>query len=616
MEVFYRIVALLGGLALFLYGMQVMGDGLKNSSGGALKAALARVTNKPAMGFILGMFVTAMIQSSTATIVLTVGLVGAGFLTFNQSIGIILGANVGTAITAQVIRLMDVEADASSILYFFKSDNLSAMALVIGIVLLMFIKKRSASAVGTICMGFGILFVGLVNMSAAVSTMSDSLSHLLVAFENNYFLGFLSGVGVTGIIQSSSAVVGILQSIASSVGVHFCGVFAVIIGVNIGDCITTFLVCRIGAKPEQVRACMIHIIYNVCAALLIFAAVLIGHGTGLIPEAVWNAKLNSGGVANVHGMFRLIPAVLLLPCSGFFAKIAARIVPDKPVDTEDADIEKNLRELDPRLIENPSIALSESNHLIDHMSDVAFKNYTAAVNQIFGFTEKRHGKIQHREDLLDRMTDAANQYVLAITPHVTLQSDDVAQNFQLKVMTIFERIGDRADNINDSMAKLNAANKAFSPAAQADIRVLTDAVRETLEISVQAYKNLDYTLARRIEPMEEVVDELVEALRNRHVTRMTKGVCEALNGIEYENVLQTLGRVSDQCSDLGVYLLSMNDPSIRGNEHRYIHNLHHSNDQEYLGHFTEAYNKYFGMLNSINDENSKVTVMDPETITD
>ncbi len=616
MEVFYRIVALLGGLALFLYGMQVMGDGLKNSSGGALKAALARVTNKPAMGFILGMLVTAMIQSSTATIVLTVGLVGAGFLTFNQSIGIILGANVGTAITAQVIRLMDVEADAGSLLYFFKSDNLSAMALVIGIVLLMFVKKRSASAVGTICMGFGILFVGLVNMSAAVSTMGDSLSHLLVAFENNYFLGFLSGVGVTGIIQSSSAVVGILQSIASSVGVRFCGVFAVIIGVNIGDCITTFLVCRIGAKPEQIRACMIHIIYNVCAAILIFAVVLIGHGTGLIPDSLWNAELNSGGVANIHGMFRLIPAVLLLPCSGLFAKIATRLVPDKPVDSEDADIEKNLRELDARLINNPGIALAESNHLIAHMSDVAFKNFTASVNQIFGFTEKRYGKIQHREELLDRMTDAANQYVLAISPHITLDSDENTQNFQLKALTLFERMGDRADNINDSMAKLSAENKAFSPSAQADIRILTEAVRETLEISVRAYKTLDYSLARHIEPLEEVIDELVEALRNRHVSRMAKGVCEALNGIEYENVLQNLGRISDQCSELGVYLLSIGDPSIRGNEHRYTHNLHHSNDQEYLGYFTEGYNKYFGMLNSINDENSKVTIVDPDSLSE
>ncbi len=596
MEVFLRIVSLLSGLALFLYGMQTMGDGLKSSSGGALKRVLAKVTNRRVMAFILGMLVTAMIQSSTATIVLTVGLVGAGFLTFDQSIGIVLGANVGTAITAQIIRLMDVDAGSGSILSLFKSDNLSAMALTAGIIFIMFVKKRSASTVGTILMGFGILFVGLANMSSAVSTMGESLAGLLTAFENNYALGFLSGVIVTGIIQSSSAVVGILQTIASSVGVHFCGVFAVIIGVNIGDCLTTFLVCRIGAKPEQIRTCMIHIIYNVCAAILIFASVLILHATGIIPESLWTATLNSGGVANVHGLFRLIPAVVLLPFSGLFAKLAERIVPEKPVDDEEADIEQNLRELDERLIDNPSIALAESGHLLKHMSEVALKNYKAAANQIFEFTDKRSGKIRSREELLDRMTDAANQYVLAVSPHITLESDRQMQNFQLKALTSFERIGDRADGINDSMEKLAESGKAFSGAALSDMQVAVAAVREVLDMSVKAFLDNDLTLARKIEPFEEVVDELIEVLRNRHILRMASGLCDAQNGIQFENVLQNLGRVSDHCSDIGVYLLGTTDASIRGNEHQYLHKLHHSNDAQYLALFAEWNQKYVGSL--------------------
>ena len=371
MEVFYRIISLLGGLALFLYGMRIMGDGLKSSSGGAMKAALARVTNRPVMGFLLGMLVTCMIQSSTATIVLTVGLVGAGFLTFRQSIGIVLGANVGTAITAQIIRLMDVQAGAGSILYFFKSDNLAPFALVIGIVLIMFVGSRSASVIGSILMGFGILFVGLMNMSSAVSTMSGALSSLLTRFEGNYLLGFLAGAGVTGIIQSSSAVVGILQSIASSVGVTFAGVFAVIIGVNIGDCVTTFLVCRIGAKPEQIRTCLVHIIYNVFAAVLLFLSIGILRSAGVLDNGLWLMQLDSGGVANVHGLFRLVPAVLLLPLTGIFAAIAEKLVPDRPVESEDAEIEKNLRELDMRLVTNPALALGEAEHLISHMAEVA-----------------------------------------------------------------------------------------------------------------------------------------------------------------------------------------------------------------------------------------------------
>ncbi|MBO5994939.1 MAG: Na/Pi cotransporter family protein, partial [Firmicutes bacterium] len=219
MVIFYRIVAMLGGLAMFLYGMRIMGDGLKASSGGAMKSALAKVTNKPFLGFLLGMLVTCVIQSSTACIVLTVGLVGAGFLTFRQSIGIVLGANVGTAITAQIIRLMDLKSAEDSILYFFKADNLAPLALVIGICLLMFSSRGSHKNLGDIACGFGILFMGLIFMSSAVRNFSDSLSVLLVSFEKNYFLQFIAGVGVTAVIQSSSAVVGIIQSIASSMGV-------------------------------------------------------------------------------------------------------------------------------------------------------------------------------------------------------------------------------------------------------------------------------------------------------------------------------------------------------------------------------------------------------------
>ena len=335
MELFYRVVALLGGLALFLYGMRLMGDGLKSSSGGAMRAALAKLTDKPIKAFILGLFVTCMIQSSTATIVLTVGLVGAEFITFRQSIGIVLGANVGTAITAQIIRLMDVNASSDSILYFFKSDNLAPLALVIGIILIMFVKGSQKKNAGTICVGFGILFSGLMNMSAAVSTMQDELQGFIVSFQGSYILGFFAGIITTGIIQSSSAVVGILQSIASSMGLQLCGIVAVIIGVNIGDCLTTYLVCRIGANTSQIRTCMVHIIYNIFAAILIIVALIVLRTTGILNDDIWYMTLNSGGVANVHGLFRLAPAVLSLPFVGFFATLAEKIVPEKKEEEEE-----------------------------------------------------------------------------------------------------------------------------------------------------------------------------------------------------------------------------------------------------------------------------------------
>ena len=605
MEVFYNVVSLLGGLALFLYGMRIMGNGLKSSSGGALKAGLAKVTNSPVIGFIFGMLVTCMIQSSTATIVLTVGLVGAGFLSFRKSVGIVLGANVGTAITAQIIRLMDLDAGSGSILNFFKSDNLAPMALIVGIILIMFVGSRAADSVGTIFMGFGILFVGLMNMSAAVGQMGDSLSKFLVAFEDNYFFGFLAGVLVTGVIQSSSAVVGILQTLASSVGLKFCAVFAVIVGVNIGDCITTFLVCRIGAKPEQIRTCLIHIIYNVCAAILVFGSIAIMRTTGIISDGLWTKVLNSGGVANVHGLFRLLPAILLLPVSGKFADLAERLVPDKQVEEEDALIEKNLRELDMHLITNPALALNESQHLILHMAETAAHNLEACYQQLFDFDPKRNDRINERENLIDRMADACNQYVVAVSPNITLERDTRSQNYQLRALVCFERIGDLAVNINHHVNRMRDQKAVFSEQAMEELKVGFNAAREILSLATEACRKDSAAIAGEIEPLEEVIDELIDELNNFHNIRITKNQCTIENGIEYQNILQNLERVADQCSDFGVYLLGKTDDKINGNEHRHIHELHHSEDATYKRHFRKNYEKYFGELKEAAEEVNK-----------
>ena len=603
MELFYRIVTMLGGLAMFLYGMRLMGDGLKSTSGGALKAALEKITDKPIKAFILGLFVTCLIQSSHATIVLTVGLVGAEFITFHQSIGIILGANVGTAITAQIIRLMDVQAEAGSILYFFKSDNLAPLAMIIGIILIMFVKSGESNSVGTICVGFGILFSGLMNMSEAVSSMGDQLSNVLTMFQSSYILGFLSGVLVTGIIQSSSAVIGILQSIASSVGVTLGGIVAIIIGVNIGDSITAFIVCRIGAKPDQIRTVLVHVIYNIFAAILITVGLIVLRTTGVITDEMWTMPLKSGGVANVHGLFRLIPAVVSLPLVGFFANLAEKIVPEKRDEEDDKDpvLEENLRKLDARLIENPTLALDESALLIGNMCDVSIHNYTAAIQQLFEFDPKREARIQRREDLLDRMADAASQYIVAVSPHIVRDEDKKTQNFQLKAVVCFERIGDLAINIIDSVRTVRDAKKTFSGAALKEIEVAMNAVSEILDMTAEAYDKNDIKLAKKIEPLEEVIDEMVEELQGRHMIRMTENKCDVFSGTYYQNILLNLERVSDQCSDLAVYLLGRHDDTISGKEHQYLHNLHHSNNTNYKQAFKTFYKKYFDQLDAIPD---------------
>ena len=599
MEIFYSVIAFLGGLAMFLYGMRVMGDGLKSSSGGAMQAALAKVTNKPVMGFILGMLVACIIQSSTATIVITVGLVGAGFLTFHQSVGIVLGANVGTAITAQIIRLMDVNSGMDSPLYFFKADNLAPLALTIGIVFIMFLKSGSYKTAGNVACGFGILFMGLIYMSDVVSGFGESLSHLLTAFSNNYALGFLSGIFVTGIVQSSSAVVGIIQSIASSVGVSFGAVFAVIIGVNIGDCLTTYLVSRIGAKPVQRRTAMVHVIYNVFAAILCFLLVFIGRSTGILSNEFWNATLNSGGVANIHGFFRLVPAVLLLPLTRVFESIAYKLAPDEPMEEEDKNAIAALDALDERLFTSPALALDQAERVVIEMSEIAAHNYDAAVQQIYNFDPKRSGRIEARENLLDRMTDATNKYVVSLSPYVTREIDNNRQNIVLKSLICYERIGDLAVNIADEVSALRSENKEFSDTALQELRIAFDAIYEILDITSRAYREKNSVLAADVEPLEEVIDDLVEDLNGRHIYRMVNRLCDPINGIFYQSILTNVEHISDKCSDIAIYIMESKNADIFGNEHSYVHELHHSNNDRYLKAYERDRTKYIDALDAI-----------------
>ena len=581
MEIFYNLIAFLGGLSMFLYGMRVMGDGLKSSSGGAMKNALAKVTNKPVMGFLLGMLVACIIQSSTATIVITVGLVGAGFLTFHQSVGIVLGANVGTAITAQIIRLMDVSSGMDSPLYFFKADNLAPLALVIGIVCIMFLKSGAYKTIGSVACGFGILFMGLIYMSNVVAGFGESLSHLLTAFSNNYVLGFLSGVLVTGVVQSSSAVVGIIQSIASSVGVTFSAVFAVIIGVNIGDCLTTYLVSRIGAKPVQRRTAVVHIVYNVFA------------------DALWSGTLNSGGVANIHGCFRLIPAVLLLPFAGVLERISIEIVKDEPLDEEDINAIAALDALDERLFTSPALALDQAESVVMEMCDIAAHNFDAAVRQIYDYDPKRDARIQARENLLDSMTDATNKYVVSLSPYVTREVDNQQQNRVLKALICYERIGDLAVNIAEEVNTLRSENKEFSGTALAELRVAFDSIYEIMDITSRAYKSKSSALAAKVEPLEEVIDDLVEELNGRHVYRMVNHLCDPINGIRYQSILTNVEHISDKCSDIAIYIMEGEDTSIFGQEHSFVHELHHSASQRYMQAYSDDYSKYFDALNAI-----------------
>ena len=332
---------------------------------------------------------------------------------------------------------------------------------------------------------------------------------------------------------------------ASSVGVRFCGVFAVIIGVNIGDCLTTFIVSRIGAKPEQIRTALVHVIYNVLAALLIITTITILRLTGILNDTLWNMTLNSGGVANVHGIFRLVPAILLLPFSGVLASLAEKLVPDREAENEDPEIENTLRELDSRLISNPALALDQVSSLIGHMAEVSIHNYDSAVGMMGNYDDKRMSRIKEREDLLDRMADASSRYLIDISPHITQEREFFKQSYLIKAVTCFERMGDHAINIADNVKKLDDHAVSFSEKAMKELQVAIDAVKDVLTITYEAFIHTDVKLAVKVEPMEEVIDALIEVLKSHHIHRMAHNLCDVYSGIQYENILSNLERISD-----------------------------------------------------------------------
>ncbi len=597
------VLSLLGSLAMFLYGMELMGDGLKNTSQSALKRILGKITSNPLSGCLLGVVITALIQSSTATIVLAAGLIGAGVLTLQQSISIMIGANVGTTITGQLIRLLDVSIESSGIAALFSPSTLASLALVIGIVLVMFIKRGNSKSIGMIALGFGILFMGLLGMTEAMKPLSNSeqFKSLVAELSTTPLWGLLLGIVLTMIVQSSSASVGILQTLCGTGVMPFCGAYAFVLGAAIGTSIITAIICSIGGKEDAKRLGIMHIIFSVFGALLCLLAVEVLHSCGVIGD-VYRSSITSGGVADFQTAYKLITALLTLPLIPQLAKISRFLVKEPQLEDEDSDIVENLKGLDQHLLNNPLLAMQQTEHVIGHMADVASKNYIAAIQLIDEFDEKRYGRILQREDLLDRMADETNQYLIEISTHIDRDTDNKNVNFLIKALTSFERIGDLAINIVDNILQMRKDNTAFSAGARRELAVVTAAVQEVLTTTSQAFKGNSENLARLVEPMEEVVDDLTEDLKERHIERLKVGQCSMMNGILYQNVLQHLERISDQCSDLAVYMLARTDPSIKGNEHHYLQVLHRVGNPTYRAEFDRQHAKYDRLLKSVEDD--------------
>ncbi len=585
----FDIISLFGGLALFLYGMRLMGDSLKENSSGALKSVMEKVTDNAIKAFLLGIAVTALIQSSTATIVITSGLVGAGILTLRQSLGIIIGANVGTTVTGQIIRLLDL--DSNGFLRFFQPSTLAPIALVIGIILIM----THTKAAGNILIGFGILFSGLLNMTSAVRALQESglIESLMLGLGDNPFIGYLTGAGVAFALQSSSATVGILQAFSATGLLSFKAIYSVIVGIYLGDCVTTAIVCSIGANREAKRVGIVNILFNLSETVLVLVAVTVLHKLGLL-DGLWDRTVNSGMIANTNTMFNLACAISLLPVVTVYEKLSGKIVREekKPESQYDAVI----KGLSPVFFSTPALALSSCYETLMTMLKIARENLRRAQEQFKEFQEERSEKIQSEELQVDRLTDNLSRYLVELLPHLQNDHHVAVLNEYYKVSMEFERLGDHAVNISDIAKNLSENGTVFSETCMKELEVLKSLIDDILNDCEEAFEKKNMKVASVIEPKVRVVTELVNALINNHFARMSAGECSLLADSAFTNLMGEYKRIGAICSNVGIATLVRVRPELAAQEHLFFETLNQTGDSEYHQVFKQTHKQYFDLL--------------------
>ncbi len=598
----FNIITLFGGLAMFLYGMRMMGDGLKESSSGSLKHVMEKLTGTPVKAFLLGLVMTAVIQSSTATIVITSGLVGAGILSLHKSLGIIIGANVGTTVTGQIIRLLDLNAAGAPVLQFFKPSTLAPLALIAGILLLMGAGKRfrNSDKIGKVIIGFGILFSGLLNMTDAVSTLTESgiIENLFSRLSGNPLIGYTIGAGVAFVLQSSSASIGILQAFSTSGQLTFSAIYAVLVGIYLGDCVTTAIVCNIGAKPDSKRVGLVNILFNLSKTVLILVGVNLAHRLGWL-DGLWNSVVYSGGIANTNTVFNLSCAVLMLPMLGVYEKLSRRLVKDE-IDLDVADTPKALKKLDalnPVFLSAPGLALNTCYDALLEMFRLSRKNIERAFKVVAVYDENKIAKIRAREEIIDTLADRVSNYLVQLSAHITSENHVEIMNHYYAAISEFERLGDHAMNIADYAEELHTGGTSFSEYALHELDVVHNLIQQVLYFTGEAFKRCDIAAARHIEPLEEVVDDVVNALKQNHLERLRLRQCSVLAGTEFLNMLSDIERISDICSNVGVATIARIQPELKHQIHDYVSRLHAGQDAAFNQEYEQAHDHYFELLN-------------------
>ena len=585
----FGVLSLIGGLAIFLYGMDLLGEGLTGASGGKLEKILEKLTSNPLKAVLLGAGVTAVIQSSSATTVMVVGFVNSGIMKLSQAVGVIMGANIGTTITSWILSLTGLES-SNIFISLLKPTSFSPVLAAVGIVFLMFLKKDSLKNPGKIMIGFALLMYGMDAMSSSVAPLAEvpQFASILTAFSNP-LLGMLAGMLFTAIIQSSSASVGILQALCSTGILSYATALPIIMGQNIGTCVTALL-SSIGATKNGKRAAIIHLYFNVIGTvtfMIVFYAL-----NAVIHFSFLNLTAQEFGIAVIHTAFNIITTAYLLPLRKVLEKLAYATIKldDNEKRIMDSRSGNEFALLDDRFLEAPSLAVEHCKQVINKMADISRESLFISMSLIGGYDEEQALRVGELETRADKYEDALGTYIMKISTKNLKKEDSEMLNVMLHCIGDFERISDHACNICDSARELQQKNMQFSPKAETELDILSSAVREAVDISFDAFKSNNKNEADKVEPLEELIDTLAVELKARHIRRLREGKCTIELGFAHSDILNNLERVADHCSNIAVDVIQSDQSEF--DAHEYLDRIKNKDNQQFAKDYKAYKDKY------------------------
>lgn len=583
----FSVLTMVGGLALFLYGMQVMGDGLAKVSGGKLERILENLTSNPIKAVLLGAGVTAVIQSSSATTVMVVGFVNSGIMKLNQAVGIIMGANIGTTVTSWILSLSGVQGD-NVFVKLCKPSSFSPLLAVIGVIFLLFIKDEKKKDIGAIMVGFAVLMFGMETMSDAVKPLANvpEFTGILTAFSNPV-LGMIAGAVLTAIIQSSSASVGILQALCVTGAVSYGVAIPIIMGQNIGTCVTALL-SSIGATKNAKRAAMVHLYFNIIGTVVFM--VLFYTVNAVVGFSFLGTATNAAGIAVIHSLFNVFATMLLLPFGKGLEKLACLTIRDDVQPAEVEEERKELQLLDSRFLEKPAFAMEQSVHVANKMAEESKRTLFTAMDLLWNYTEDGAKKVGELENLVDQYEDELGTYLVKLSRQNLSVHDSHTLSIVLHCIGDFERISDHAINIMEAAQEMHDKKLIFSPKAEEELKVFSRAVQDIVEKAYAVFRDQDEKLAQKVEPLEAVVDELNQEVKKRHIRRLREGKCTIELGFILSDITTSLERVADHCSNIAVCVTQVREDTY--DTHGYLNSVKNEDSEIFRGLVLEEEEKY------------------------